>query len=618
MASCLVAPRTCLQAARAQLEDLDAYARWLHCLLSVFLKDSEPTAGLGYGVDLLGVASYQGSVPKIQDLLVHVRRSPHCHMYLYMLGSNGGEVLAYVRKLLSDQCQREPCAARAEEILAKAAAPGPEAVEKLVQLDAELTSMSYQVEPAVIANTKYILHMCIRNKAIGGEPVGKEETTAGINDPLAAMQGLKYFEHVRDPDSENDRVALRMWTIASECRLQLLRPEFKTNDVEALEGVAMNIALTAPVRPGGNLHVRCSSLGSPMDLFLKAAEVGSKQLALRGGATLAPKCDDVTRTIKSDAEYWKYWKAAFGPDNDAKFSDDHGDRSCAFVATLREEREESIVRGRARVDEISSMLVASGKSDSAVGLRVYWHMSLTRFTCALLAVQFGGVAFSGSDCMTDNVVGSWNGLARQVVDLERLKFSQNLDPGIMQMKTLEAHGFPAVPGELVRSELDVIEGRCADLLTAVASRASTQLQRELLATKFDTEKCIDIFVDETWEGYASAWVNVAKKQTSSKALSSPAIGGSFEQLCPSCIAVCERVLSAGKRFISVAYTVRFILAVLPAEPRNGRLAKIDAELAKVKGADPPRSLHDYLRREKGELRAADSKEHPKDSYTGTA
>eukprot|EP00959_Pyramimonas_sp_CCMP1952_P232633 4861672-Pyramimonas_sp.AAC.1 len=64
--------------------------------------------------------------------------------------------------------------------------------------------MSCQVEPAVIANTKDLLHMCIRNvrgvlggvleRALGGKPLGKEETTAGIKDPLAAMQGLKYFE----------------------------------------------------------------------------------------------------------------------------------------------------------------------------------------------------------------------------------------------------------------------------------------------------------------------------------------------------------------------------------------------------------------------------------------
>eukprot|EP00959_Pyramimonas_sp_CCMP1952_P415887 8713367-Pyramimonas_sp.AAC.1 len=79
------------------------------------------------------------------------------------------------------------------------------------------------------------------------------------------MQGLKYFEHARDQDSENDRLALRMLTIASEFRLELLHPEFKTNDVEVLEDVAMNIASTASVRPGGNLHDHCYSLGFPMD-----------------------------------------------------------------------------------------------------------------------------------------------------------------------------------------------------------------------------------------------------------------------------------------------------------------------------------------------------------------
>ncbi|CAK0833402.1 unnamed protein product, partial [Prorocentrum cordatum] len=459
--------------------------------------------------------------------------------------------------------------------------------------------------------------------AMMGKTWSADALATTVKQPLAALSNMKVFVDIQEngPDGgRSDLRVLRLLKITSEIPREALAPDYESNDLSVMEDLANNLASTAPIRTGAELHEHCQGMGLDTTVLEKVAHVGMSRLKEHETKSLAPKYEQVASTILQDKAYWSDWKASSEPEGGSKFFADHDDKLIPAVATLRETCKEGIVRGHVLINDIATMLTALGKHNVACGLRVYWAVSVIRYSFASVAKHLNGFDFSAGDLMSDTFVASWNELARQVVELDRLIASPSVDAAISEMGALGEHGLPAVPTGLMRSELDVASSRSKELLTLVTGRLSSQIHREgekleraipnyqsFVVSRFDTEKCKDMFVDASWETFAIAWVNVSKMQGLGRSLNSPAAGGNFEQQHSSCILVASRALKAGKTFISVASTVKLILVTLPATARSERVPLIDAQIAKAKGTDLPRNLQDFLSREKLKIKSAESK-----------
>lgn len=157
-----------------------------------------------------------------------------------------------------------------------------------------------------------------------------------------------------------------------------------------------------------------------------------------------------------------------------------------------------------------------------------------------------------------------------------------------------------------RDALDGFVGKVATRLLAMINHVENAIPKyeEYVKSQFDEEMVRKELIDKDWTWFADEWVHLSKLSSVAKVLTNDTTT-KFEVQHKSTSQACDRVLAAGKTFVSVVSTVKLILVTLPASSKGTRADLIDAQLVKAKCL--PQNLIDYLNRERKKCGSAKAK-----------
>ena len=172
------------------------------------------------------------------------------------------------------------------------------------------------------------------------------------------------------------------------------------------------------------------------------------------------------------------------------------------------------------VTDVSTMMIALGKTKQAIVMRLLWAFLLLRYSFARLALQVSSYTNAAESVPPEEYSFAWHGLAEAMQALRSMwTNSPDIKEAFADVNVVTALGVPAVSFENFKHEFEHAIGISREMLISASAKVSSSLQRsaeklenqipkyeEYVSKTFDVERCRTEFVEKTWDGFAESWV----------------------------------------------------------------------------------------------------------------